>query len=225
MATAADFMVDVRLRAPGVSEPQAELAILQAVVDFCERTDIVQERLRNIGAQAGNGLLAPAVVATGTTEIQRVLKVWYVPDNRQLDKVSNIAVSTPYAYVSAAPGSSPRVWYEAGPALSGAQNRIFVFPPPSVTMGSAFAMVGSTKPRRDRFILPGLTIPDLLYNKWYWAVVWGAIRRLADVPNASFAVSLEQASKDFEVQCNLASAAAIAGISPGSISGTIYDMD
>ncbi len=224
MATSADFMVDIRLRAPGVTEPNVELTVMQAAIEFCERTDVLQDRFVPGDAVAGRIYTDIVTQDPSNLEVQRVHKVWYGTGPEPLTHMSNISVATPYAYDAgspptllgtAAPQGTPLIWYE----WASSSTRIGIYPAIPATATAAFPMVGSLKPLKT-----STTVPDALWRYWYWAIVWGALKHLRSIPNQSFSINPQQAVDEFNRYCNRAKIAAIRGRSPGSVSATMYPL-
>lgn len=214
MATAADFMADIRTRAPGVPEPLVEYAVLKAAIDFCEKTNIYALPGR-ANSVVGQAYFDVAVADAVNTELHQMRRVWYKSNPRPLDNVAPTGVLTPFAHFSTidgqtAPKAAPTCWFETPDN----RTRIGVFYAPDEAIVNAFTFVVALKPTQTAAV-----IPDILKRDWYWGIVWGALQEIRSIPNQPYSgTPNDPAEIMFAREVLKAKVAADRGLSPGAMS-------
>lgn len=158
-----DFLPQVLTHVPGCIDLLAKNAVLEAAIEFCERTKVNDEALAAIDVLADTGtynLTAPA-----STEIVEILSVKH--DGESLDPTSRAALDadrpdwetdtdTPLAYFSD-PG----------------RTTVTLGPTPDADLVGGLVVRAAVRPART-----ATTIDDFLYNQHLQAIAHGALARL-----------------------------------------------
>lgn len=160
----------------GCPTPLAVQSLLDAAIDFCEETRVIQATVEPINTQAGNGQYELDVPTQ--QRIVSVLQVWY--GTTSLTPAPTHIVDTPLAYVAtvageAAPRSTPSTFYAFEPGIIG------IYPTPDAATLLPISARIAVKPLRD-----ATTVADELYNDWLDSIVAGAIARIVAIPNQPY---------------------------------------
>lgn len=214
MATSDNFLGDVRARCFAVPVPVAEKAIRDAAREFCESTNIYRVALQ-ANSVKGQAYFTLTIPSSADQELAQVRRVWYKTNPRPLDHAPNIGINTPFAYFAsvsgeAPPEAAPTVWYELDEFSF---DRVGVWYAPDETLANAFSVLVSLKPVRD-----SLVIPDILLRDWYWAIVWGAVKRIREIPNEPYSGDARAAEVEWSRRVLDAKVAADRAMSPGAMS-------
>lgn len=186
MKTLDDFLPFIMPYVPMCPEPLARQALIQAAIEFCSRTQIVQsiERVRLVAGREVYGIDIPA-----QHELLNVLEVVYA--GRSLD-----ALSYPVAEMS--PGR-PQGVLKPLPE----QSELTVVPAPDADSASFILVHSAFRPTAKATMLA----PEL-FNEWHDAIVQGALKRLCAMPAqpftaASTVVLATQAFAEYVVEARL----------------------
>jgi hypothetical protein len=169
MATYDDFLPEIRLRAPHVSEPVVQLYVRRAAIRFCERT-LIYTRLTQDFAFAGEGRVDFGGFNTEEEEYESCVAAWYL--QTKLDPLAEPQLDTPIPFFANgfsygdAQQNTPRVFFE----ITGERNVIGVYPLPAVQVQDAFTFRLAFKPADASTV-----IPDVLRRDWSDAIVEGAL--------------------------------------------------
>lgn len=169
------FLDYVLPHVPGCTEEMALLEIKNTIIDFCEKSLIIQTDLD------------PITVVNNTTDydlepprdrlVVKIMSAWF--KNQPLDATAPDEVNTPSIYnqLSGAPVNKgdPRIYIQK-------DARTFsVYPIPDKTSANAITMRAALKPTRS-----ATTIDDLIYEEYAETVGRGAVTRLALSPGKPY---------------------------------------
>lgn len=162
------FLPNIRLYAPGVSDPTAFFAIRQAAIEFCERTRVWRfDDEFNITADDFEGLLAPA-----NSVVHDIEGVWFDGKKLKPKTPAQLDVILPaWRSGSEKPISDPSYVTQTAP------NTITIVP---FTTGRVKLSL-FLKPAQDADELP-----DFLADQHRETIAWGALGRILLIPNQSF---------------------------------------
>jgi len=152
-----DFATRVHLWVTGAPAPLVATAIVDATIQFCEETHVLQVVPDPQALRAGQDEYDIDPVYPGMT-LSRVLKVWYGPDEF-------------FAR------GHPLWWEEVDPKTL----RIHPMPDESAARHEPLMMRLALKPERT-----ATQLPDELARDWMDAVVGGAVMRLAMTPDQPY---------------------------------------
>lgn len=160
----------------GCPDPMLRQALVDAAIEFCEETSIIQVTTDPAEVTAGVGtyvLALPTDQAASTT-----LKAWY--KTTLLTPVPADKIDSVLAFVSDAGGETqlrgePRLFYEINPGEIG------LYPVPAETYARAFSARVAIKPTRN-----AVTVDDTLFNDWCEVIVAGAAARLCAMQGQAF---------------------------------------
>lgn len=169
MANLSAFFPRLIPYAPGVSEPLAQQALLDAAIDFCERSYVVTQDLDPMTLPAGTDTveLEPP---TGTV-VAAVTRAWF--DERLLQATPAAHVFNPFR-----PDGRPVEYYGA---FIDDVYCLTVHPAPDETKPNALLVRVALKPSRS-----ATTVPTLLFDHYADAIVDGALGILLAVPDQPF---------------------------------------
>jgi hypothetical protein len=156
------FRPRVAVRASGVPDPLIDQVVLDACIDFCERTLIVKRTLDAIPTVADEPEYDMA--ANGTQQsVAQVMRVWL--DEREIAPVSEDDGPPPGTTTS----STPRFFTEDTPGT------ITLYPRPD----REYSMRARVAQRPTR---SATQVEDQLFEDWVEAIVDGALARLFIMP-------------------------------------------
>ena len=172
------FMSRLLPQVPGCPQPTAQQALLDAAIEFCTETVVLQVITDPQRLQPGVGSYDADLPPN--TELVRVMHAWC--GTRKLDLAQPMRVGTRFAYEvtvgadSAPLGSPTALTVTPSGALS-------LLPVPDVPTATAetLTMRVAVRPK-----ITATQVPDELYFVWSDAVVYGALFRLAAMPGQAF---------------------------------------
>ena len=164
------FRPRVASLAPTATDPMIDQAVLDACIDFCERTLVVKRMLTTFTTVAGTAAYTPAPPAQES--IAQFIRVWC--DSTELDPMNEDAISGPWGFVTTVTGQTnqpglPQVYNETDPGL------IQFYPRPNAvyTINARVAL----RPLRT-----ATQVEDQLFEDWVEAITSGALARLYAQP-------------------------------------------
>jgi len=168
MATAwSAFTPRILPEVPRCSSPLAEQAVLDAVIDFCERSYINQIDHTPIDAVANTGEYA---WAPGTNlKVVRPELVWY--DKKPLEAKTRDELALIYAYWPDQVGTPLYFLQEK-------LEKLILVPKPAAALVSGIRAKVSVRPSRS-----AVDVDDAIYDRYLDAIVYGAKARLFYMDN------------------------------------------
>lgn len=155
-------------------QPTAELAILQAALDFCKRTDIAQVILAQTNVVAGT----QDYPITSPTDLQfaRLLGVswqgnWLTPVMPD-DVQSDVAFTNTTIGTAVPTQASPQYYFQKTTDAA----VVSLYPVPDTTLVGGLFIKASYTPTQT-----ATTLPDELYNDWANDIAHGAIAILKSI--------------------------------------------
>ena len=180
----------------GCPEPTAEQAVLDAAIDFCERTLVVQHDLAPVSLVRGRAdyALTPPV----STEVAQVMSAWINGNRLHPVARKHYGQKSSYEGIPASFVSLVRA------ETAGLQ----LLPTPNEDLADALVVRVALRPTRS-----AVELPDVLLNEWADAVVAGALYRLHDVPAQPYTNEAKALSymQRFYLHCTRAKAEANRG--------------
>lgn len=193
----------------GCPDPLSKQALVDAAIEFCDESHIVQSVLAPVGVSAG--VSQYTLTLPTDSDCCATLKVWYRA--RELDPAPTSEIDNILAFASGitdAPQQTgePHWFYEISPGVIG------LYPVPSTTVASVLSVRVALKPSRA-----AATLSDTLYNDWVEGIVAGARARLHAVPAQFFSsdAKASQAMGLFRYYINRAKGVSIRGRLNGSL--------
>ncbi len=164
-----DFLDYVMPQVPGANPDMALLEVKNTIIDFCEKSFILQETLDPVTSI--DGIADYDLEPPNNRRVTKILKAWY--KGRELVPVSFDEINTPTAYNTNAPGApirreDPRNIFQKGPDV------FSVYPIPNETLANAMTLVVALKPTRGTD-----TIDDVIYEDYAEIIGHGTIARMA----------------------------------------------
>lgn len=171
-----DFLDYVMPQVPGANPDMALLEVKNTIIDFCEKSFILQETLDPVTAI--DGLADYDLEPPSNRRVTKILKAWY--KGRELVPVSFDEINTPAAYNPNAPEApvrreDPRNIFQKGPDV------FSVYPIPNETVANAMTLVVALKPTRSVD-----TIDDVIFEDYAEIIGHGAIARMAISPTKPY---------------------------------------
>jgi hypothetical protein len=168
MKTHSDFLDNVMPHVPSANVDMALLEIKNTIIDFCEKSLILQTTLDPIAGieNVSDYDLEPPK----DKKVTKILKGWY--KGRELTPVSFDEINTPGAYNASAPDASVRfedprsVWQKDADTFS-------VYPIPNETLANAMTLVVALKPTRST-----TSIDDVIYEDYAEIIAHGTLARM-----------------------------------------------
>ncbi len=164
------FRPRVAMLAPTATDPMIDQAVLDACIDFCERTLVVKRMLTPFPTVADTAVYAPA--APADESVAHIMRVWC--DVTELDPLDEEGIGSPFGFVTTVPGQTntpgrPRYFNETDPGS------ISLFPRPDAvyTINARVAL----RPLRS-----ATTVDSQLFEDWVEGITSGALARLYAVP-------------------------------------------
>jgi hypothetical protein len=170
MAALSAFTPRIAYRVDGCPDITIEQAVLDACIDFCERSLILRQTLDPTAVVAG--VKEVDLDLPSGTRLAKIMKVWV--DDREISAVSEDEVGTPLAHVDSVPGvtgvsSMPTGYVESSPGT------IRLYPAPDKTY--SVTVRAALKPSRS-----ATAVDDILFENWVNAITEGALARLYVMP-------------------------------------------
>ena len=165
MATVQSLIPRVVMQAPGLSEPAAEMHLLDAAIDFCRSAHPVVTDLTAITVTAGD-----ATYTLTTSAGLRVIKVMRLTlDGQVLNPVSPDALPDDWQ----TDDGQPRYYFLRN------ETDVVLYPAPDV--GGSLVATVATAPTRN-----ATTIDDTLADIWLDGIIAGALERALVTPNQPY---------------------------------------
>lgn len=162
------FIPNIRMYAPGVSDPAAYFAIRQAAIEFCERTRAWRyDDELSVTAEQVDGITAP-----NNSVIHDIDGVWFDGTKLTPKTPGQLDVLVP-AWRSGATKAETKPKYVTQTEL----NTIRLVPFTAGTVKFTLFL----KPSQD-----ATEVPDFLVDQQRETIAWGALARILLIPNQSF---------------------------------------
>lgn len=168
MKPLSDFLPRLLIYTPACSEPLAEQALLDAAIDFCERSSVIRYTTDPI-AVIENIVEYEICAPSNDQTVARVLKVFL---NGEPIEAIMAEVRTPVPEDPARPSGYSIIEDDCGLTL-----RLNVIPDDAYTLSVELALRPAKTARK---------VDSRLYTRWMDAVVAGALSRLYAVPGQPF---------------------------------------
>ena len=164
------FRPRIAPRVSGCLDEMIDQAVLDACIDFCERTLVVKRMLTPISTVASTFEYTPA--APSEEAVACLVRVWC--DLSELTPLDEDAMATPFGFTASVPGqtntpSKPRFFNETSPGSVG----LYPAPDRVYTLNIRAAL----RPTRA-----AANVEDQLFEDWAEAIVDGALARLMLYP-------------------------------------------
>lgn len=155
--------------APGAPEPLAQQALLDAAIEFCDRSLVVTQMLDPITLSVGTNSVE--LEAPTGLRVASVLRVWF--DEQLLGP-------QPYAQAATLPSynSTPTQYY--GEFIDEIYS-LTVVPAPDKLVRSGLKVRVALKPTRT-----ATQVPDILFDHYAQSIVYGALGNLLAIPDQPF---------------------------------------
>jgi hypothetical protein len=168
MATLSDFYQYVIPEVPGCPEVTADVAIRAALIEFCEKTLVIQRDLDPVTVV--NGITDYDIDPPASQLVSRLMRVWYkdveltptAPDN-----VHNAEVYNTLFTGADKERSDPRMFIQKD------ERTFSIYPIPKDTVANGLTIRAALKPTRN-----AETIEDVLFEDYAETVAHGAKYRL-----------------------------------------------
>jgi hypothetical protein len=193
------FLPYVMPWAMGCPKPTARRALVDAAIEFCEQTKLLQDTLDPIdvlASQPAYDLYAPSAQMV----VVQPEKVWF--KDQELDPAASSRVSNVQAYRQDIPGQSvqkgdPREYFPIG------SGQIGVYPIPDTEAPQALTVRASLKPKRS-----ATQLDDVLYENWVEIIAAGALYRIHATPGQAYTDESQAMRRLSEFQAGVRKAAA-----------------
>jgi hypothetical protein len=213
MKTLDTFLPYVLPYARHCDQSVAEHAILNAAIDFCEQSGILQATLTPISTLQGERQYALTLPAT--TELVGIKRAWF--KGSELIPVATEAVGTPDAWRATVPGvdpqrADPQAFYQI------ARSAIGLYPRPLTSEADVLTVRAAIKPTRE-----ATELDDELFNDWVETVAAGALERLHSTPGVAYTDAAKAADRRLQFVIGVSKAKHIAtfGRTRGELSVTM----
>jgi hypothetical protein len=172
------FMPFIEPHVVGAADPLVRQMLVGTLIDFCEKTQVVERTLDFLDAVAGEAEYE--FTATGQQEIVQLKRVWFrgVPLN---------PVAPPHVFAVGA-FTAPTV---LGDPRAG--QKIGLYPTPDKTEVGVLVARASIKPRRS-----ATAVEDVLFDDWVDAIAAGTLARLHDTPAQPYTDPVRAKGKQVE---------------------------
>lgn len=162
------FLPYVQPYVMGCPDSAARQAIVDSAIEFCERTQIIQQTLDPMSTEAGIGEYELDLPTR--QELVQVKRAWF--KGSEMDPVAVEAVRNALAWRDVIPGvqaesGSPREFYTAD------RGAIGLYPRPTTTEADTLTVRAALKPSRSV-----TQLDDSLYEDWVEVIAAGALKRL-----------------------------------------------
>lgn len=191
MVSLSMFTPFIAFRVLGCPDPAIERCVLDACIEFCERSTTLRVTLDPVTINADDSQIQ--LDDTATTRIVRVVRAWI--DGTEILPTSEQDADHPLGYVDSVSGVSaytgrPRTFVDDGPGL------IRLWPRPDKQYQLTARCV--VKPSRS-----ATQVDSQLFDDHADAVVDGALARLFEVPGPWFDARMSKMHRDrFDEACN-----------------------
>lgn len=160
----------------GCTDPMAKQAVVDAAIEFCQRTNAVWTTFT---ASSRVGVSEYDIDVPTQMVTSRLLDVYF--NDRKLRIVDSMAVDDPYALRGAVDGVDPE---SGAPLVAYAMQgtaTFTVYPVPDEAIVDVFTCKASFQPTRA-----ATQLDDTLYDRYLDTIASGAIAYLASLPGQSF---------------------------------------
>lgn len=200
MKPISDFYTRVIPRAPGCPEPTAAQAIVDAAVEFCERSTALRKSADPVTVLPTVNTYA--LTFANAQALTVITKVYL--NGKWLHPVAKEMVGVPQA--NDIQGEPTHYWESGG--------SIVLFPTPPATGGGTLLVEAAVRPAYD-----ATELEDVLYDRWVEAIVAGALMKLHLIGGQPFTdmKRAEIMAGSFAVQINRARLEALHGQAQGSL--------
>ena len=194
MKSVSAFRTRIAPRVPGCSDALIDQAVLDACIDFCDRTLVVKRMLDSFLTKP----LQTIYDLDGANQqtVARVMRVWV--DSTEITPLDEDGIGNPFGFISSVPGQTntgamPRFFNETDPGSVGFYPR----PDRAYTINMRVAL----KPTRT-----ATQVEDQLFENWVEVVMDGAFARLFAMPAQEFSspTTSRDHSLKFEIGINAA---------------------
>jgi len=173
MATLSNFYPFVLPEVPGCPEPTVDTATLSALIDFCEKSLVVQRDLDPVTVV--KGIVDYDLEPPTNQLVSKILRVWY--KGKELSPTAPDSISAPEVYNRLFEGanvgrSDPRVYLQKNDVS------VSLYPIPKDTVANALTVRVALKPTRA-----AETIEDVLFQDYAETIAHGAKYRLLSMAN------------------------------------------
>lgn len=206
-----DFLPWVTPSVIGAPEPMIKQYVLDACIDFCERTTLVQTvETQDVVA----GTAEYEVFTPSQQRLVRVVSAFYndtplLPISVDEVRRGSAARAAVDALVASTDGA-PSYFYQTTPT----SEMVYLWPKPSVAADEGLAVRAAFAPLRT-----ARQVEDVLVEKYARVIALGALARLLSVPAQTFAN--DALSKTYETkylaECAAAAVTARRGLTRGSL--------
>lgn len=195
------------------AEPVAKRAILDAAIDFCEQTAVIQLTLDPISTVQER--VEYELALPNNQELVVLKRAWF--KGTELVPVPTAAVGKPEAWRTTVPGvdpqaGDPQAFYQA------ARNVVGLYPRPQSSEANVLTVRAATKPSRS-----ATQVEDELFHDWAETIAAGALARLLATPGQSY-TDMNRAlgfRMDFQLGANKAKYRANYGRTNGELTVTM----
>lgn len=157
---------------PSCPEPLARQALLDAAIEFCEETGVIQV---TTDPQAPTGGTAYDVDVPYGQSVVCTLRAWYGVTELTPCPQSVINNVDAFSATAANTGAAPHSFLEFAPG------EVRLYPTPSVSTDALITFRVSTRPTRT-----ATQVDNALFENWAEPIVAGALRRLHAIPDTPF---------------------------------------
>lgn len=213
MKTLAKFLPFVMPFARSCPQEVAEQAILDAAIDFCEQTGVLQRTLDPL--DVGAGVMEYELLLPTKQELVQVKRAWF--KGSELTPVAVEAVGIPQAWRDDVPGVTPQAG-DPQAFYSSSRNSIAVYPRPRIAEEGVLTVRAATKPSRS-----ATQLEDELFEDWVEAIAAGALMRLHAAPGTAYTDTTRSETRrtEFQVAVNKAKYRANFGRTRGELAVTM----
>lgn len=192
---------------PSCPDPLARQAVLDAAIEFCEKSQIVQVTSEPQRVSAGLGVYDLDI--GNQEQVVATSKVWY--GTTPLSPAPLAQVNAILAYVDSAGGTdaprgTPQCFYEFSPGSIG------IYPVPQDSQDRMLSARVITKPKRT-----ATQVNDVLFNDWVETIVAGAHARIVVVPGQFYTASPTRSEMEFRLGISQARGVALRGRTQSSL--------
>lgn len=159
---------------PGCSDPLARQALLDAVIEFCEETQIV--RVTTDPTYLTGGASVYTVDVPSGQRVVLTQRAWY--GTTELAPMPASMIGSVSVFTGSDPADAaqfPRYFLESAPGEVG------LYPTPGPLANELLTFRVATKPSRS-----ASSVENVLFEDWSEAVVAGALMRLHAIPDTPF---------------------------------------
>lgn len=172
MATLSDFYPYILPQVPGCPELTADVAIRSALIEFCEKSLIIQRDLDPVTVV--KGIVDYDIDPPANQLVTRVMRVWY--KDKELTPTAPDNVNSSEVYNQLFPDadksrSDPRIFLQKD------ERTFTIFPIPMDTVANGLTVRAALKPTRTTE-----TVEDVLFEDYAETVAQGALYRLLSIP-------------------------------------------